>query len=100
MFIVTIYLIKKRILNFKYGLYWVATSIVLIFFMLNEDTAYVIKKISKFGQHSTIFILIMVICILMLLFYLTIVISKMQNHITRLAQKIGLLESRYDNHNK
>ena len=89
----TLYFVKKRILDFKYSIFWVSTSLILIMFSLDinltEDMA---RKVGISYAPAFLFVT-GIIFLLILIFYLNLVISKMQSKITRLTQEIGIIKS-------
>lgn len=89
----TLYFVKKRKLDFKYSIFWISISAILIMFSLNinltEDMA---KKVGISYAPAFLFVT-GIIFLLILIFYLNLVISKMQSKITRLTQEIGIIKS-------
>ncbi|MBM7868762.1 hypothetical protein JOC70_000231 [Clostridium pascui] len=89
----TLYFVKKRILDFKYSIFWVSISLILIMFSLDinltEDMA---KKVGISYAPAFLFVT-GIIFLLILIFYLNLVISKMQSKITSLTQEIGIIKS-------
>lgn len=96
---ITIYLMKKRKLDFRLGFFWAMISILLIFFIVNEDMTNV-KNIVKIKHISLMVISATGIFLLLLLFYLSVALSKIQGNVTKLAQRIGILESSLDDYKK
>jgi hypothetical protein len=89
----TLYFVKKRILDFKYSIFWVSISLILIMFSLDinltEDMA---RKVGISYAPAFLFVT-GIIFLLILIFYLNLVISKMQSKITLLTQEIGIIKS-------
>lgn len=89
----TLYFVKKRILDFKYSIFWVSISLILIMFSidinLTEDMA---RKVGISYAPAFLFVT-GIIFLLILIFYLNLVISKMQSKITLLTQEIGIIKS-------
>lgn len=89
----TLYFAKKRVLDFKYSIFWVSISLILILFSLDvnltEDLA---RKVGIFYAPAFLFVT-GIIFLLILIFYLNLMISKMQSKITLLTQEIGILKS-------
>lgn len=89
----TLYFVKRRILDFKYSIFWVSTSLMLIVFSLDinltEDMA---RKVGISYAPAFLFVT-GIIFLLILIFYLNLVISKMQSKITLLTQEIGIIKS-------
>lgn len=91
--IVTLYSLKKRILDFKYSIFWILISFILIVFSLDvnltEDMA---RKVGIFYAPAFLFVT-GIFFLLILIFYLNLAISKMQSKITLLTQEIGIIKS-------
>ncbi|WP_097025631.1 DUF2304 domain-containing protein [Clostridium peptidivorans] len=89
----TLYFVKKRMLDFKYSIFWVSISLTLIIFSLDinltEDMA---RKVGISYAPAFLFVT-GIIFLLILIFYLNLVISKMQSKITSLTQEIGIIKS-------
>lgn len=88
----TLYFVKKRMLDFKYSIFWVSISLTLIIFSLDinltEDMA---RKVGISYAPAFLFVT-GIIFLLILIFYLNLVISKMQSKITSLTQEIGIIK--------
>lgn len=89
----TLYFVKKRMLDFKYSIFWISISLTLIIFSLDinltEDMA---RKVGISYAPAFLFVT-GIIFLLILIFYLNLMISKMQSKITSLTQEIGIIKS-------
>lgn len=90
---VTMYFIKRRILEFKYSIFWISISIVMLLLSLNKDLVEAMASAVNIQYAPAFLFLIGIIFVLLLIFYFTIVVSNMQRKITRLTQEIGILKS-------
>lgn len=89
----TLYFVKKRMLDFKYSIFWISISLILIIFSLNIGlTESIARKVGISYAPAFLFVT-GIIFVLILIFYLNLVISKMQSKITRLTQEIGIIKS-------
>lgn len=91
--ICTLYFVKKRILDFKYSVFWVSLSLILIVLSLNVNLTEDMAKIVGIYYAPAFLFITGIIFILVLIFYLNLVISKMQSKITLLTQEIGIIKS-------
>lgn len=91
--ICTLYFVKKRILDFKYSVFWVSLSLILIVLSLNVNLTEDMAKIVGIYYAPTFLFVTGIVFTLVLIFYLNLVISKMQSKITLLTQEIGIIKS-------
>ncbi|GAA0719352.1 hypothetical protein GCM10008905_07290 [Clostridium malenominatum] len=89
----TLYFVKKRVLDFKYSMFWILTSLVLIVLSLNKDLTENMARAVSISYPPAFLFVTGIVFIFFLIFYLNLVISKMQNKITLLVQEIGILKS-------
>ena len=89
----TLYFVKKRMLDFKYSIFWISISLILIIFSLNVNLTERIARIVGISYAPAFLFVTGIIFILILIFYLNLVISKMQSKITLLTQEIGIIKS-------
>lgn len=91
--ILILYFVKKRALDFKYSIVWLMTSGILVVFSLNKEfTEFAAAKLNIAYPPAFLF-LIGVLFILFLLLHLTLVISHLQNALTKVIQEISLLKA-------
>lgn len=91
--ICTLYFVKKRILDFKYSVFWISLSLILIVLSLNVNLTEDMAKIVGIYYAPAFLFITGIIFTLVLIFYLNLVISKMQSKITLLTQEIGIIKS-------
>lgn len=90
----TLYFVKKRVLDFKYSMFWVAISLVLIILSLNKNlTEWMARAVNIYYAPTFLFVT-GIVFVFFLIFYLTLVISRMQKKITILTQEIGIINSK------
>lgn len=89
----TLYFVKKRVLDFKYSIFWTLTSLVLIVLSINKELAEDMARAVSISYAPAFLFVTGIVFIFFLIFYLTLVISKMQNKITLLVQELGILKS-------
>ena len=89
----TLYSVKKRKLDFKYSIFWVSISLILIVFSLDIKLTENLARIVGIFYAPAFLFVTGSLFLLILIFYLTMVITKMQNKITVLTQEIGIIKS-------
>lgn len=92
----TLYFIKKRILDFKYSIFWILISLLLIVLSINVNLTQYMAEIFGIYYAPAFLFVTGIIFVLILIFYLTLVISRMQKRITLLTQEIGIIKSCID----
>lgn len=92
----TLYFIKKRILDFKYSIFWILISLLLIILSINVNLTQYMAGIFGIYYAPAFLFVTGIIFVLILIFYLTLVISRMQKRITLLTQEIGIIKSCID----
>lgn len=91
--VVTLYFVKSRAMDFKYSLFWMLISLSLIVLSLNKDLTEWMAGLLNIDYAPAFLFVTGIVFIFAILFYLTIVISKMQKQITALIQEVGILKS-------
>lgn len=89
----TLYFVKKRVLDFKYSIFWVLISLILIVLSLNINLTEGMARAVGISYAPAFLFVTGIVFILILIFYLNLVISKMQSKITLLTQEIGIIKS-------
>lgn len=95
---ITIHYVKMRKLDFRYCLLWIGISLVLVILAANKN---ILEAISRYVgiYYSPAFLFVTgIIFSLILIFYLTLVISAMQKKIVKLTQEVGILKSELERH--
>lgn len=90
---VTLYYIKSRSLDFKYSIFWIVLSLLFILLSLNKGFTEWIAGLIKISYAPAFLFVTGIVFLFALIFYLTIIISRMQHKITVLVQEIGILKS-------
>lgn len=89
-----IYIVKKRALELKYVLSWLACDIILLIFTLFPDLMDVFSDV--FGIFSPVNMLFFFgfVFSLMIIFSLTVALSRVTGNVRRMAQEMALMEER------
>ena len=98
-----IYIVKKRALELKYVLLWLACDIILLIFALFPGLMDVFSN--AFGILSPVNMLFFFgfVFSLMIIFSLTVALSRVTGNVRRMAQEMALMEERlrkYEEENK
>ncbi len=94
--IITLYYVKRRKLDFHYCMLWILVSLVLCMLSLNKN---IVENAAVFTgiSYAPAFLFVTgIVFSLILIFYLTLVISSLQKRIIRLTQEIGILKSKME----
>lgn len=89
-----IYIVKKRALELKYVLLWLACDIILLIFAIFPQLMDVFSGI--FGIMSPVNMLFFFgfVFSLMIIFSLTVALSRVTGNVRRMAQQMAMLEER------
>lgn len=90
---VTLHFVRSRALDFKYSMFWIFISLLFIVLSLNKDVTEWIAGQLNIAYAPAFLFVTGIVFIFAILFYLTLVISRMQNKITNLTQEVGMLKS-------
>lgn len=97
--IMTLFFIKRRLLEFRYSMLWIVTSLIMVIFSLNKSLTEKFAQLLNISYPPAFLFLTGIAFILLLLFYITVVVSNMQGKITRLIQELGVLQINSDRAN-
>lgn len=88
-------LMKRRSLEFKYGLLWLAAFILLAFLSL-RNCFFQDKMFDKNLGRIDWVLLIISFTVTLFSFYISIAITKLDGKIAKIIQEVGMLESRIE----
>ncbi|MCQ1531174.1 DUF2304 domain-containing protein [Lutispora saccharofermentans] len=88
-----LYFSKTRVLNFKYSVFWISISLILIMLSLNKRLTEKMAGLVNISYAPAFLFVTGIVFAFFLIFYLTITISSLQNKITKLVQEIGIIKS-------
>lgn len=89
----TLYFLKSRTLDFKHSMFWILISLIFIILSTNKNLTEWLAGLVKITYAPAFLFVTGMIFIIFLIFYLTIIISRMQNNIVSLVQEIGIIKS-------
>ncbi|MBF0557967.1 MAG: DUF2304 domain-containing protein [Nitrospirae bacterium] len=93
-FVVVIELIRRSHLKERYGLIWLAASIVLIIFSLTRSLLHYIARVIGIYYPPAFLFLLAIAFLLVLLLHFSTVISMLSEKNNRIAQEMGILKTR------
>ncbi len=93
-FFLVFYLLKKKMLNLKYTLLWLAAGLVmLVLTICPQILATVSALVGVFDPTNALFAVIF-FCVIIILMSLTAIVSRLNERLKRLIQSDALLEKR------
>lgn len=95
-FLFIISMIKKKKLELKYALTWIVASFLFIILSLFPGILYSISALLHIETPVNALFLLTIFFLLIIIFTLTIALSKSSNRIAALTQEIGILKLEHD----
>ncbi|WP_034850095.1 DUF2304 domain-containing protein [Clostridium hydrogeniformans] len=89
----TIVFIKKRSLDIKFSFIWIAVGVIMAILSLNSSIVDKVAEVFDIKYPPSLLFLIGILFCFILIFNLIVVISSLQEKITRLTQEIGILKN-------
>lgn len=93
MLFLTLYFIKKRMLEFKYSILWIITSLFMIVFSTHKELTDLLAAMVHISYPPAFLFVTALVFILVLIFYLTLVISDVQKKMTKVIQEVEIIMS-------
>lgn len=100
MFIFMIKLIKKETLQLKYSLLWIIIGVMMIILSIFPCILEYISKVLGIVTPTNTLFLIGLIFELMIVFSLTVALSKSSERVKNLSQEIALIRKEFENNLK
>ncbi|WP_315116227.1 DUF2304 domain-containing protein [uncultured Clostridium sp.] len=94
--VISIIFIRKRSLEFKWGLLWILVSLILMIFSMNSRIVEYLAKATGIMYAPSFLFFMGIVFSLIMIFYLMIVISNMQKKLTKLIQENSILKDRVE----
>ena len=85
-------MLKKEIIQLKYSLLWLMTSVFLIFISLFPETVRYLSDLIGIMEPTNTVFLFSIFFLVLIVFSLSLALSKQSQRITRLSQEIALLK--------
>ena len=89
--IIILMFVKIRAIDFKYSIFWMAAGIIMMVLSLDRGLTGSIAHFMRILYPAKFLVFMIFVFILLSMFYITIVISRMQKKITRLVQEIAVM---------
>ncbi len=101
LFILFIYRsIKRNKISLKYSLFWIVSSIIMIFCALTPKLQQQIAHFIGIQTASNMIFLFLIGILLIISFILTVIVSKHKEKITLLVEEIGILKEQINRDKK
>lgn len=93
-FMEIINLLKKKRLNLKYSLLWLAVGVLMILFIIFPQIIVAFSNLLHFQSSMNALYILLIGFLVIICVALTSIVSKQNGHIKRLTQNAALLEDR------
>ena len=93
-FVILIHLLKKNRMTLKYSLLWMLVGVVMLLIGVFPEVFMWAARLIGVDVPSNALFAVLNFCMIVLLMFLTAVVSGQSNRITRLTQSLALLEKR------
>lgn len=93
-FMGVIHLLKKKRLNLKYSLLWLAVGVLMILFIIFPQIIVAFSNLLHFQSSMNALYILLIGFLVIICVALTSIVSKQNSHIKRLTQNAALLEER------
>ncbi|MDD6352298.1 MAG: DUF2304 domain-containing protein [Lachnospiraceae bacterium] len=93
-FMEIIHLLKKKRLNLKYSLLWLAVGVLMILFIIFPEIISAFSNLLHFQSSMNALYILLIGFLVIICVALTSIVSNQNRHIKRLTQNAALLEER------
>lgn len=93
-FLEIIHLLKKKRLNLKYSLLWLAVGVLMILFVIFPGIIAAFSNLLHFKSPMNALYILLIGFLVIICVALTSIVSRQNGHIKRLTQNAALLEER------
>lgn len=93
-FLLIVYLIKKKKFLLRYGILWLMSGLVMLVFILFPDILHTVTGIFGIELASNGIFAMCIFLVIMILVFLTVIVTDFANRIKKLAQRTAILEKR------
>jgi hypothetical protein len=93
-FMEVIHLLKKKRLNLKYSLLWLAVGVLMILFIIFPQIIVAFSNLLHFQSSMNALYILLIGFLVIICVALTSIVSKQNSHIKSLTQNAALLEER------
>ena len=92
-FVFIINMVRTKKLELKYALIWIITSLSFIIMSVFPKTVFTVARVLEIEVASNALFLCIIFLLLLMVFALTVAVSRQAGRIKRLVQEVGLLKS-------
>ena len=93
-FLLIVYLIKKKKFLLRYGILWLMSGLVMLVFILFPNILHTVTGIFGIELASNGLFAMCIFLVIMILVFLTVIVTDFANRIKKLAQRAAILEKR------
>lgn len=92
-FVFIINMVRTKKLELKYALIWILTSLSFIIMSVFPETVFFVARMLEVEVAANALFLCIIFLMLLMVFALTVAVSRQASRIKRLVQEMGLLKS-------
>lgn len=92
-FVFIINMVRTKKLELKYALTWILTSLSFVIMSVFPETVFFVAKLLSIELPVNALFLCVIFLLLLMVFALTVAVSRQASRIKKLVQEIGLLEA-------
>ena len=92
-FVFIINIIRTKKLELKYALIWILTSLSFIIMSVFPETVFIVAKVLEVEVASNALFLCIIFLLLLMVFALTVAVSRQAGRTKRLVQEMGILKA-------
>lgn len=93
-FVLLIFLLRKKMLNLKYGLLWIFSGVLMLILAIFPGILNSFSRLVGIASPTNALFAVILFCVMIILMSLTAIVSGLNNKVKKLAQTIALLENR------
>lgn len=93
-FVLLILLLRKKMLNLKYGLLWIFSGVLMLILAIFPGILNSFSRLVGIASPTNALFAVILFCVMIILISLTAIVSGLNNKVKKLAQTIALLENR------
>jgi hypothetical protein len=92
-FVFIINMVRTKKLELKYALIWILTSLSFIIMSVFPETVFMVARLLEVEVAANALFLCIIFLLLLMVFALTVAVSRQAGRIKRLVQEVGLLKA-------
>lgn len=93
-FVLLILLLRKKMLNLKYGLLWIFSGVLMLILAIFPGILNSFSRLVGIAIPTNALFAVILFCVMIILISLTAIVSGLNNKVKKLAQTIAMLENR------